>query len=467
MVIKGYYTYIIKNKNKMSKVDFLISYEHKSRELESILLIKKELEGRGYTVQLHGLYDKDFCVHQPLKKVNPKVIVVPAAYDLGIISCFAYNLAGLNNKIVNLQWEQVLSLKEEADEQGYHNPKGLAKQVVHLCWGSNTLNRLLKGGVDPKKVFVTGPVHLDLLRPDFNKYFLTRKELSSIFNLNDSKDWILFVSSFSYCTISETQLQTIADSYGIDDTTYFKNFSLQSKEQILSWFELLLEKGLDKILIYRPHPDEVGRDSRLIELERKYPNFRVISDYPLKHWVKAADNIFNWYSTSMADIFFLNKPCQILRPVKIRAEQEVAIFKNARFITQYKDFENCVNGDSTFCMSLDSEVIKGYYKFDAKPCFLNVCDVLEKVYSSTQYDIKISLDLKIKDFINRFKVPIGNYIFSHIPKDSILINFSFVRRRIENRQKIAEWYKKAYSKSVASEKEILDIEARFEQILSK
>lgn len=457
-----------RKKNVVSKVDFLMSYEHKSRELESILLIKKELERRGYVVKLHGLYDKDFCVYQSLRRMKPKVVVVPAAYDFGIISCFAYNLVGLNRKIVNLQWEQVLSLKEEVDEKGYHNPKGLAKQAVHLCWGSNTLNRLLKGGIDPKKAFVTGPVHLDLLRSDFNEYFLSREKLSEIFHLDYSKKWILFISSFSYCTISDTQLQSIADSYGLDDTTYFKDFSLKSKEQILKWFELLLENETDKILVYRPHPDEVGKDSRLMELESKYSNFRIISDYPLKHWVKAVDNIFNWYSTSMADVFFANKPCQILRPVQIRSDQEVAILRNARFITQYEDFLGSVNGDLKYFMSLDVDVIKGYYNFnlDARPCFLNVCDVLEKVHTSAKYDIKLSLNLKIRDFINRFKIPIGNYIFSHIPKKSVLRNLNFIKKRIESREKIAEWYTKAYSKSVASEKEISEISEMFERILS-
>ena len=35
---------------KTKKVDFLIRYEHKVRDLESIMLIRTELERRGYSV---------------------------------------------------------------------------------------------------------------------------------------------------------------------------------------------------------------------------------------------------------------------------------------------------------------------------------------------------------------------------------------------------------------------------------
>ena len=39
-------------------LDFLILYEHVVREYESILLLKLELERRGYSVAIHQLLDR-------------------------------------------------------------------------------------------------------------------------------------------------------------------------------------------------------------------------------------------------------------------------------------------------------------------------------------------------------------------------------------------------------------------------
>jgi surface carbohydrate biosynthesis protein len=448
-------------------IDFLISYEHKSRELESVLLIKIELEKRGYSVLIHGLYDNDFDRYRSLKKNNPRVVIVPAAYDYGILSCFAYNLVGLKKKVVNLQWEQILSLKEEADRNGYHNPKGLAKQAVHLCWGEKSRTRLINSGVSPKNAIITGPVHLDLLRPEFNEYFISKEKLSIQFNLDISKEWILFISSFSYCSLSDVQLNTIAQSYGIDDTNYFKHFSIESKNEILNWFERILEDEPNRILIYRPHPEEMGKDARLLALERKYSNFRVVSEHALKHWVKASDSIYNWYSTSMADIYFSKKPCQILRPIQIINEQEVSIFEEANFITTFDEFRDCLK-NNYFKNPLSNEIMKCYYDLhlDNTPAYSRVCDILEQVYHSNLYKINFSMRLKFREFINDFKVPIGNYFFSHIPIDSRLRRISFISKRIESREKISEWYKKSFHKSVATNSEIINIESALKELIN-
>ena len=39
-------------------LDFLFLYEHVVREYESLLLLKAELEKRGYTVAIHQLLDR-------------------------------------------------------------------------------------------------------------------------------------------------------------------------------------------------------------------------------------------------------------------------------------------------------------------------------------------------------------------------------------------------------------------------
>ena len=55
-------------------LDFLILYEHVVREYESLLLLKLELERRGYSVAIHQLLDRKKLKYFTWKK--PKVVAV-------------------------------------------------------------------------------------------------------------------------------------------------------------------------------------------------------------------------------------------------------------------------------------------------------------------------------------------------------------------------------------------------------
>jgi hypothetical protein len=60
-------------------LDFLILYEHTVREYESDLLLKLELERRGYTVRIRQLLDaKDLRL---FGKDKPEVLVASCMYD--------------------------------------------------------------------------------------------------------------------------------------------------------------------------------------------------------------------------------------------------------------------------------------------------------------------------------------------------------------------------------------------------
>ena len=86
------------------KVDFLIRYEHKIRELESVMLLKLELERRGYTVGL-------VCNYEHRHDYEPKVLIVPAGY---YTEHFMYEMCKYSiRKIANLQLEQLFQSRNE------------------------------------------------------------------------------------------------------------------------------------------------------------------------------------------------------------------------------------------------------------------------------------------------------------------------------------------------------------------
>ena len=60
-------------------LDFLILYEHVVREYESLLLLKAELERRGYSVEIRQLLDRKKLKYFTYRK--PRVLVASNLYD--------------------------------------------------------------------------------------------------------------------------------------------------------------------------------------------------------------------------------------------------------------------------------------------------------------------------------------------------------------------------------------------------
>ena len=96
-------------------LDFLILYEHTVREYESDLLLKLELERRGYTAEIRQLLDPKHL--RLFGKDKPEVLVASCMYDNEAINSHVYNNIGRCNKIVNLHWEQMPSDKQEEDRK--------------------------------------------------------------------------------------------------------------------------------------------------------------------------------------------------------------------------------------------------------------------------------------------------------------------------------------------------------------
>lgn len=398
--------------------DFLINYELKTRELDSVLLIKAELEKRGYTVELSCPYDEDRIKHAQRRKA--KVVVTSALYDDACLHFFVYAIAGFCRKVVNLQWEQSLTKRDESDPNLYHNPKEYAKEAVHLCWGEETKNRLIKAGVDKDKAIVLGPVQMDTLRPEFDGFYLNKNELALKYNIDATKDWVLFISSFTFVNMTEQEYNFTLSCVG-DWLNDFRRISIQSKQEITHWLELAAKKYPKKIFIYRPHPSENG-DETLLELEKKYQNFRMIKENSVKQWIKCSDKILTWYSTAAAEVFFSGKNCSILRPVAIPDELEVTIYHSAHMLTNVEDvFRNIEEKDGDFPLNMDA--LNRYYQIEnTNPVYIRICDLLEQVYSTNDLDMPqkpISFTLRL--YLTRLRNRLAFIIKETIAGSNLLI----------------------------------------------
>lgn len=363
-------------------LDFLILYEHVVREYESLVLLQEELARRGYSAEIHQLLDRKKLKYFTRKK--PRVLVSSCMYDDEAINSHVYNNVGVCNKVVNLHWEQMLSDTQE--EGAWFNFSGNAKKCIQTCWGRKTAERLITHGMEPKNCPVTGAVMMDFLRPEFAGYFKSKEALCAEFGLDASKRLMLYISSFGYASMTPDEVRELSDMAG-EDFTGFAETNRVSMAETLDWFDRYLAAHPDTELVYRRHPSEWNSPA-LAALSEKRPNFHVIFADSVKQWIVAADQIFVWMSTAIAEVYFAGKSCHILRPQPIEHAYDPVIYKGARYVTDYEAFAAAAESDAPFPIA--PEVIEGYFDRGEQPAYLRMADLLEQVHREPPRDMPFS-----------------------------------------------------------------------------
>ncbi len=363
----------------MKAPDFLILYEHTVREYESDLLLKLELERRGYSVEIRQLLDPKRLawVFGPARR-RPRVLVASCMYDNEAINSHVYNNVGHCDRIVNLHWEQMLSDTQE--EGAWFNMDGNAKRCVQTCWGLRTAKRLQAHGMEPKNTPVTGAVMMDFLRPEFAGYFKDKAALCAEHGLDPARHLHLYISSFGYASMGEQEVAELSAMAGTDFAGFART-NRASMAETLRWFDTYLAAHPEVELVYRRHPSEWNSPA-LAELCAKRPNFHVIFADSVKQWIVAADSISIWMSTAIAEVYMAGKSCCILRPLPIGHEYDPVIYKGADAVTTYDGFAAAMDAalaGTAAPFPIRREVLEGYFDTGAAPAYKRMADLLEQI----------------------------------------------------------------------------------------
>lgn len=384
---------VITSHNKKREYDFVFVCESKVRELESCCLIGQELENRGYSVGIINWWMPQIYIdYEP---VSAKVLMSHAIYkDESLNRELAY-IDG-STKVINMQWEQIYSIRELTSDLSPWKMEGRAKRVIHLSWGENNYKKLVEYDlVSKENIKVVGSVTMDYLQPKLRDYFISREGICNTYNIPNNEKICLFISSFSLVNLPENIQE--------DEFKDIWELQIRSQKEVLKWIDELLDKRSDITFVYRPHPAEADNEL-LKKMEKKYRNFRCIRDLSVKQWIVVSDVIYNWFSTSIAEIYFAGKNCHILRPIQLPDDIEVTILENGRFIT------NC----DTFLETIDSECkefpipienVKNSYKNKrGEMVYLRIADTAEEIINSDSelfctsrmYDKKELVKYKLK-----------------------------------------------------------------------
>lgn len=413
-------------------MDILFLYEHEVRELESIYLLKNEMEYRGYSTSVAHISGVSHLSNVIFS--SPTVIVTPWLYSDNEIKLIKEKFKNVK-KIVNLRMEQLFC--DYYREIGIGNITGYAKEAHHICWGEVTKKRLIEFGVDKNKAHLTGAIHTDFFRDEFEHFYKSKEELAKTFGLNKDKKWVLYISSFSFATFDEKERKMFEKKWGGKFDGVYDIF-LESKNMTLKWIEELLKTNKDIEFIYRPHPSEKIM-SDINNMKKKYKNFHIIERYSVRQWIVACEVIDTWQSTSIAEIYYAGKRCNIIRPIKLPSEIDMEICKNADYINSLDDFINIHSNDINESFPLKKETIESYYSYDKRiPSFIKVCDVIENVFKITE---NCNFDTINANLLNKcitwIKMLIQNYILKHSRKIS---KYFFFNKKIRNKIMNVEKY---------------------------
>jgi len=363
----------------MIKTDFLFVYEVKNRELENITLLAAELQRRGFSVAFLNTWA---CLDLKFEDYDAGVVVVSACYTSDTYKYFTRHAAKFK-KVVNLQWEQVLrNGYAEADGATSWDFSGEALRTRHICWGENTKNRLMaKYNVAEEFLKVTGYISLDFYRPEFASFIKSKEELYSEFGLDTNKTTSLFISSFAIATMPKENMGTAPGDF---NEVFVKN-TIDSQKAVLDWFGTACREYPDHQFIYRAHPSE-SDNPVLLKLAKEIPNFFYISKYPVKHWIVNCDKIYNWTSTSAAEVYAAGKQAFIVEPVPVDHRVTYPFFEGGKTLKSYEDFRASIDMDISLPnQPLDVTKFAECYMQTDVPVYKKLCDVLEETHRSSNY----------------------------------------------------------------------------------
>lgn len=371
-------------KYKIEELDFLFIYEHKVRELENLCLLKYELDKRGYKTKIIHIEDAE-----ALKAMRPiyhtKVVVTMACYQNSSIEWHTKNFVKFD-KLIDLQWENIVFPMDEKDTKAYKNYSGVAKHVVRVSWGTMNQTRMLNvAKMDPKKVKLIGHVGMDFLRDELKGYYLSKEEVLKDYDIPADKKIFLFVSPYFSDFHTEEYLVEMCRRFGEGWRYYYKDCMLPSKKIILDWMSRICEEREDVVFVYRPHPGEESEQAA--EMAKLYSNFKVIGDRSVKQWILISDKIYTGNSSTFVEAFFGKKMCYLLFPIPVPSDYELAFLKDADKISDFEDFEKTTHEDNR-PFPVSEKLIDEVYTIDwDKPSFVKFADMAEEVLKNPYYNL--------------------------------------------------------------------------------
>ncbi len=455
-----------KVKNDIAPCDVLLTYEIKNREIENLCLIKYELERRGYSVQFRMQYESFFTYRPP---IQAKVVVVPGYYRERH-QFYASSHTVSTDRILNMQWEQVRSSRDEKSKDTLFAIKDWGRKASHIAWGSHMQNRLInEWKCDPSHVFMTGHLTFDFFRSPLTNYYLSRNELLAGYGIPAEKKVHLFISSLAYADVDMRKIRNSSMGDTVEEVLEYKKLCKGTRSELIRWFETALSIDEDSVIVYRPHPEEKG-DEELFSLERRQSRFRVIKDRSVKQWILACDRVYTWKSTSVIEVIAAKKEFILLRPIPIPLKNDIELFQDVEHVTTFEEFSRVFSADEVTMNAkfISDQIDENYYFPEDKFSYELVCDAIEKIMQGEEYKIYPPLKNELLHWYDpeRLKNLIKRFIRNSKLCESIHNNHRIRNNYIKEIIDDIFYVKEKIQKNYTSDEEVSEIVNRIKEAMT-
>ena len=450
---------------QMIELDFLFIYEHKVRELENLCLLKYELDRRGYKTKIVYIDDaQNALAETPI--YYARVVCTMACYDNYTLFWHTKQFVKFE-KVIDLQWENIVYPKDEQREEAYKNYWGIGKEVVHVSWGEQNVRRLLNTAhLDKKKVKLTGHVGMDFLREPLCKYYMSRQKLFAKYNIPMDKKVILFASPYYGDSLTQEYIKGMCEAFGEDWPEYYK-FMCNSQKIVLDWFEKICIENSNIIIVFRPHP---GHPSIIAnKLAEKHSNFRIISEESVKQWIVACDMVYTGNSSVIVEAFFAKKMCQLLFPIPTTPGFELKLITDSHKILTYEEFHRTIVEEQKI-FPIQERNIQDIYLIDwEKPNYIKFAEMAEEVLKDDYYRLTKKQLIAYKEYSHKQCVvrifirmmPLYKIYLFLLEKQKL--NWSFLK----NQRKIREKTKKMMLETEKQHAHELTSDSEINQIIDR
>ncbi len=338
----------------MQPVDVVLFVEHVARELDIACAIRHLAWQRfGMEVAVESLtHDLDAT----LRRWQPSAVAVPYFYsrqDMGLHTILE-RWPGV--RAVNLAYEQLVS----PGNQQFKVPRDSVARnhVLHLAAGTFFRDFLVRNGVPPDRVVMTGSLACSLYQPPYRSYYeFQRNRLARQYQLDPRRPWIFFPENYGAAFFSDREIERrVKHGCKRSDVEDYRSISRRSLEQVAAWCRRGAELGQSEIIV-RPRPAIELETLRAAFEDAAGPlpsqHLHFIQDDTVRHWILASDAVVSSFSTTLVEAAVAERPAYLLMPEAIPPSMHSGWHDLAPTIRTEDEFVDLTqNGGSPFASAL-------------------------------------------------------------------------------------------------------------------
>lgn len=293
------------------KTDFIIFYEHISRELEGCQNLATELSSRGlsgYVLPIH--YYRRIRV----ALLRPRIIIVPFLYNQRNSTHLQFEEIYGSIPCLDLHSEQIV---DETTRHMYSPTDDYARSVYHIAWSQNFANILVDSGVEKEKIYITGSIRNDSI-------------INSRKPLPQSKS-ILICTSFSNTFVAPAYIDRVLTDHDIEEANY--RLKIEITREIRDFYFREIERyariNPDADITIRPHPyveisDFISAYLTINRVGQLPGNVRVERCGSVQEAINLARYVVCWQSSVLLDSQLMGRSTFLMQNREIPAYMQVS-----------------------------------------------------------------------------------------------------------------------------------------------